>query len=161
MIVLSNLLFYTVVYKMLHHPSLVVVFRVLPLHHRQTLVPASFELAYVIPVFARNCCENKVTFVSAETALCYSKRMIEKPNPEPHPWIVAARQRGWGEVMVSALDMVEPVAPVLAQMIWVVQPTVSLFGSTQEWAQFAEALETREGVAGLRKQLQEEDANID
>ncbi len=87
--------------------------------------------------------------------------MIERPNPDPHPWIIAARERGWGDVMESALEMVEPVAPVLAQLLWVVQPTAALFGSTDELTQFAEALETPEGVAALREQLQDEEPDSD
>lgn len=59
--------------------------------------------------------------------------------------------------MLSALDVMEPIAPLLAQMLWVAQPTAGLFGSTSSLAQLAETLETPEGVAQLRQQLQETD----
>lgn len=83
--------------------------------------------------------------------------MMKQPHSHEHPWIIAARERGWGTVMLSALDIVEPVAPVLAQVLWVVQPTAALFGGTHALEKFAEALETPEGVADLRAQLQEDE----
>jgi len=111
-------------------------------HRPPTGLPTLFELAYTSPDSGRKRARNALTFVSADTALCYSKPMIERPNPDPHPWIIAARERGWGDVMESALEMVEPVAPVLAQLLWV-------------------ALETPEGVAALREQLQDEEPDSD
>ncbi|MCA9913538.1 MAG: hypothetical protein KC496_09325 [Anaerolineae bacterium] len=96
-------------------------------------------------------------FVSADTALCYSKRMVKETDGSMHPWIAAAQRRGLGAFLLSALDVAEPIAPVLAQALWVMQPTVGLFGGASALAQLAETLEAPDGVAQLRQQLQETD----
>ncbi len=83
--------------------------------------------------------------------------MIEQPNDSKHPWIAAAQRRGLGAFVHSALDVAEPIAPILAQVLWVMQPTVGLFGGASALAQLAETLEMPDGVAELRQQLQETD----
>lgn len=55
-----------------------------------------------------------------------------------------------------ALNALEPIAPLGAQVLWVLQPTAGLLGGQgmrTAFADFASALETPDGVASLRAEL--------
>lgn len=74
----------------------------------------------------------------------------ETPIPD---WIVAARARGWHETLLTVLDLLEPLGPLAAQVMWVMQPAASIFGGSPIAAQLAQALEDPAALAELRDQL--------
>ena len=68
-------------------------------------------------------------------------------------WIEAARRRGWGDALSLMLDVIEPLGPFGAQLLWVLQPASGLFGARSGIAALAEALEQPGGIDRLRQQL--------
>ena len=68
-------------------------------------------------------------------------------------WISAAKARGWAESLRLCLDLIEPLAPIASQLLWVVQPTAGLFGAREAIGEIAEALDTPEGIEALRREL--------
>jgi hypothetical protein len=53
------------------------------------------------------------------------------------------------------LDAIEPIAPLAAQMLWVVQPVAGIFGGRRAIGDLADILDSRDGVNHLRQQLNE------
>lgn len=72
-------------------------------------------------------------------------------------WIKQAKARGLGRVLGTLLDVLEPIGPLGAQLLWVVQPVTSVFGWQQIVGQLAEALEQPGGIEPIRRALTEED----
>ncbi len=73
-----------------------------------------------------------------------------------HPWIAQAKARGHGNMLSLALDALEPLGPLGAQVLWILQPTAGLFGGSgvrTAMAELAHALEERGGLEGLRAEL--------
>jgi hypothetical protein len=69
-------------------------------------------------------------------------------------WLVEWRERGWGTWVCAVLDAFEPVVPLGAQMLWIAQPTLGgWFIERERLAALAEALETPEGLAEVRRIL--------
>lgn len=68
-------------------------------------------------------------------------------------WIDQARQRGLGGVLGLAFDVLEPLGPLAAQLLWVAQPAASLFGWRQTVGGLARALEEPGGLDHLRQRL--------
>lgn len=75
---------------------------------------------------------------------------------------LAARLSHWGErlhaaglggVMAALLDAAEPLAPLGAQALWVVQPALSLVLPRDAVADLARVLDAPGGVAWLRERL--------
>ena len=63
------------------------------------------------------------------------------------------KSRGLDSTALLLLDAIEPLAPVLAQSLWMAQPFATPFNARDAVAELAEALETPEGVTNLRRQL--------
>ena len=83
----------------------------------------------------------------------------EPPHDDAnHPWIDVARRRGLTGALDLVFDVLEPVGPLGAQMLYVVQPMAGVFGWRQAVGEIAIALEEPGGVAALRRQLHAEDA---
>ncbi len=82
--------------------------------------------------------------------LCYTRIMDD--------WIHEIRARGWGSVLITALDVLEPLGPVGAQMLWIAQPAARLIGG---WGDavggLAQALEEPGGIERLRQLLDDGD----
>jgi hypothetical protein len=76
-------------------------------------------------------------------------------------WAERLRERGWGEVALAALDALEPLTPLGAQMLWIAQPTLRLWGGGALVGELARLLESPEGVALLRDRLQDGDDPAD
>lgn len=70
-----------------------------------------------------------------------------------HDWILAARTRGWGDILRAAIDALEPLGPLGAQLIWVSQPLLGLVVGRGLLAGLAAALETPDELAALRETL--------
>ncbi len=71
-------------------------------------------------------------------------------------WITQVKVRGLAGAVGVALDALEPLGPLGAQLLWVAQPVLGVFGgeSARNAAnEIAEALETPEGIAHIREQL--------
>ena len=79
--------------------------------------------------------------------------MNEKDKLTVHPWIQVVRGRGWQNAAHLLLDALEPMAPVAAQMLWMFQPVVGVFGNQKALRDFAEILDAPQGVDALRQQL--------
>ncbi|MCC6803802.1 MAG: hypothetical protein IT319_13035, partial [Anaerolineae bacterium] len=52
-------------------------------------------------------------------------------------WIRQIRARGWGDALSTALDVLEPLGPLGAQVLWVAQPAARLVGG---WGEMLGAL---------------------
>jgi hypothetical protein len=83
------------------------------------------------------------------------------PTDRPDPaleWAGALRARGWGDALLMALEACEPLMPIGAQMLWIAQPALRLFGGGAAAGALARLLETPEGVAALKARLGADDA---
>ncbi|MCZ2098093.1 MAG: hypothetical protein LC121_17855 [Anaerolineae bacterium] len=75
-------------------------------------------------------------------------------------WIRQIRARGWGDALSTALDVLEPLGPLGAQVLWVAQPAARLVGGWGELlGALAQALEQPGGVERLRLALEDDDQN--
>ena len=70
-------------------------------------------------------------------------------------WIQQAKARGLGGFLTTLLDVLEPLGPLGAQMLWVAQPLSGVLGASQVVGHLAEALEESGGVDRLRQRLEE------
>lgn len=71
-------------------------------------------------------------------------------------WIAKLKTRGLGGALHVALDVLEPLGPLGAQILWVVQPASGIFGVRETLRELAETLEEPDGVARLRRLLDED-----
>ena len=79
---------------------------------------------------------------------------MENEPPTRHEWVEAVRLRGWSGAARVLLDVLEPVGPLGAQILWIFQPLSSVFGWRQTVAEIARALEEPGGVEALRRELE-------
>jgi hypothetical protein len=75
----------------------------------------------------------------------------ESPPPE---WVQQARTRGLGGALGVALDVLEPLGPLGAQLVLVAQPLLGLVVSREALTGVAQALEEPGGIERLREQLE-------
>ena len=68
-------------------------------------------------------------------------------------WIEQAKAHGFAQPLRLALDVLEPLGPVGAQLLWVAQPVAGLLGGREMLGGLAEALEEPGGVEHLRHLL--------
>ncbi|MFN8450756.1 MAG: hypothetical protein U0521_19780 [Anaerolineae bacterium] len=67
------------------------------------------------------------------------------------------RARGWGDALSTALDVLEPLGPLGAQVLWVAQPAARLVGGWGDLlGALARALEAPGGVERLRQALDDQ-----
>jgi hypothetical protein len=76
-------------------------------------------------------------------------------------WIQAAKRRGWEAPLRLTLDALEPFGPLGAQLMWTLQPTLSLLFPTEALRGLARTLEDPDGIDQLRRQLDGDDAPSD
>ena len=75
-------------------------------------------------------------------------------NPYRFPtWIDKLKVRGGAPLALLTLDVIEPIAPVLAQGLWMAQPLAGLWNGRQDLRDLAELLEAPDGIARLRRRL--------
>jgi hypothetical protein len=79
-----------------------------------------------------------------------------KPRTPPE-WVQQLRSRGLGHALGVALDVLEPLGPLGAQLVWVSQPVLGVYLSRDWLDQLAETLETPGGVEQLRQWLEGQD----
>ncbi len=68
-------------------------------------------------------------------------------------WIAAAKQRGGAPFLLTLLDTIEPLAPVLAQGLLVAEPWTNWWRRDGGLRELADLLEEPEGFKTLRRQL--------
>ena len=79
-------------------------------------------------------------------------------NPLHYPgWIDKLKRRGGAPYALIMLDVMEPLAPVLAQGLWVAQPLAGLWNGRQALGELAQLLEAPGGIESLRKHLADEE----
>jgi hypothetical protein len=78
--------------------------------------------------------------------------MTNDPSLLPD-WLHTAKARGWSGTLLTLLDVLEPAAPLIAQVLYVSTPAAGLFGQRRAWMQLAQALEEAEGLSALRAAL--------
>jgi hypothetical protein len=70
------------------------------------------------------------------------------------------KRAGLGNALLTALDVIEPVGALGAQVLYITQPMARLLGDQRaEASALAQLLETPEGIQALRKMLEAEDLN--
>jgi hypothetical protein len=84
--------------------------------------------------------------------LCYTAKMTEAE------WVEAVRARGWHHAVSAALDVLEPLGPLGAQVLWIAQPAARWIGGWGEmFGTLATAMEAPGGIERLRQALDAED----
>jgi len=78
--------------------------------------------------------------------------MMNDPSLLPD-WLDTAKARGWSGPLLILIDVLEPAAPLIAQMLYVSTPAAGLFGQRHAWMQLARTLEDAEGLSALRAAL--------
>lgn len=71
-------------------------------------------------------------------------------------WIQRVKAHGLGDMLSTALDILEPLAPLGAQALWVAQPILGLLVAHDVLADLAQALEEPGGLEQLRQMLEED-----
>ncbi len=72
-------------------------------------------------------------------------------------FIRQVRARGWGDALSTALDVLEPLGPLGAQLLYVAQPAARFIGGWGDsLSVLAQALEAPGGVERLRQALDAE-----
>ncbi|MBC8170369.1 MAG: hypothetical protein H7X77_01805 [Anaerolineae bacterium] len=66
------------------------------------------------------------------------------------------RARGWLNAFDVALDVLEPVGPLAAQILYTLQPLMGIFGWGGMIADLAQALDEPDGLDELRKRLNDD-----
>lgn len=70
-------------------------------------------------------------------------------------WIKRAKARGLANPLRVLLDVLEPLGPLGAQMLYIAQPASRVFGASDGVRQLAETLEEPGGIERLRRLLDE------
>jgi len=75
-----------------------------------------------------------------------------------YEWIEKIRARGWGDALSTALDILEPLGPLGAQLLWVAQPAARWIGGWGDsLGELAQVLEEPDGIERLREMLEQDD----
>lgn len=77
---------------------------------------------------------------------------MDKQSQTPD-WLDRAKQNGYDQWVLVFLDAIEPIAPIIAQGLWVVQPLSGLWGGASSVQHLAETLESPDGIDHLRQRL--------
>lgn len=68
-------------------------------------------------------------------------------------WIADAKARGYAPALHTLLEVLDPISPIAAQMMWVLQPMGRVVGVHNVLGSLAQALESPDELAALRRQL--------
>lgn len=74
-------------------------------------------------------------------------------NIDTQTLIKLVKARGWQNASRTVLDVIEPIAPLISQLLWVFQPISNVIGARNAVQELAETLESPQGIANLRDQL--------
>jgi len=81
-----------------------------------------------------------------------------KHQSEIAGWIEHAKRRGGAPLLLTLLEAMEPLAPVLAQGLFVAQPLANLWPGGARLRELADLLEEPDGLRTLRYLLADERA---
>jgi hypothetical protein len=84
--------------------------------------------------------------------------MSDRQTPPTYEWLHRARANGWDSAISLFLDVAQPFAPLLAQLLWVGQPLAGVFGQHKMIETLATALDDPAELAKLRQLLDDDDA---
>lgn len=87
---------------------------------------------------------------------CVILTVMEQQSSSPPVWIQQARARGFGHALSVALDVLAPLGPFGAQLVWVVQPVLGAVVGRAVLDDLARALEQPGGVERLRADLEKD-----
>jgi hypothetical protein len=79
----------------------------------------------------------------------------QSDQPTSPDWVQGAKARGLGHALSIALDVLEPLGLLGAQLLWTAQPVLGVFVPRDVVTDIAQHLETPEGIERLRQQLEE------
>jgi hypothetical protein len=74
-------------------------------------------------------------------------------------WIAETQARGLDGALDLALGALEPLGPLGAQLLYIAQPVLGLFGWKRAVTDIAQALETPGGIEALRQDLRDPQAD--
>lgn len=74
-------------------------------------------------------------------------------NEDTQAIVTAIQARGWQGIARTVLDVIEPVAPFVSQLLWIAQPAGRIIGAHHTIHALASLLETPDGIAHLQDQL--------
>jgi hypothetical protein len=83
--------------------------------------------------------------------------MSDEPTPHPYEWLHRAKANGWAGAVSLLLDVAQPLAPLLAQLLWIGQPLANAFGQHSLINTLANALDDPAELAQLRHLLDDEE----
>lgn len=82
--------------------------------------------------------------------------MIPERQPTPPEWVTQLQARGLGDALGLALDVLEPLGVLGAQLIWVAQPVLGVWFQRDTVRSIAQTLETPGEVEQIRRFLEHE-----
>lgn len=77
----------------------------------------------------------------------------EPHDSTPPEWAQQIHARGLGHALSVALDVLEPLGPLGAQVLWVAQPVLGVFIKPATLTSVAETLEAPDKLEALRHYL--------
>lgn len=80
--------------------------------------------------------------------------MITEPQSQPPEWVTQLQTRGLGDALSLALDVLEPLGVLGAQLIWVAQPILGVWFNRDTVQNIAQTLETPGEVEQIRHFLE-------
>lgn len=69
-------------------------------------------------------------------------------------WIQTIKKRGWTGAFRTFLDVIEPLGPLGAQVLYVMQPLSGVLGWRDAVGDIAQALEQPDGIEQIRRDLE-------
>ncbi|MEL7235651.1 MAG: hypothetical protein AAGK74_14205 [Chloroflexota bacterium] len=88
--------------------------------------------------------------------MCYTRVMTTREEPTTETdWIDRVQANGWETPLRLALDVMEPLGPFGAQVMWVLQPTLGAFLNREVLRHIALTLEQPDELARVRQRLDE------
>ena len=83
------------------------------------------------------------------------------PSEKKQAWITQAKSRGLSGALEVFLDLLEPLSPLGAQVLWILQPVSGLLGWQKAVGEIAKLLEEPNGMEQLRHRLEISDLEDD
>ena len=80
--------------------------------------------------------------------------MMSEQPPSPPDWVKKIQARGLGDALGLALDVLEPLGVLGAQLIWVAQPVLGVWFKRDTVRSIAQTLETPGEVEQIRHFLE-------
>lgn len=81
--------------------------------------------------------------------------MMSEQQPTPPDWVKQLQARGLGDALGLALDVLEPLGVLGAQLIWVAQPVLGVWFNRDTVRNIAQTLETPGEVEQIRHFLEQ------